>query len=380
MTTSLLEAARDLYSTIDANAIAAGSDPVSPDTVNALIDAGLYGVLVPREVGGAGLSVADTVDVFAEVARADGSTGWCLMAGAGVVSFFGAYAGDDFVSEMFARGVPTMAFGAPTTGFGVGARERDGYRVSGRFGFGSGVNHARWVGVAFSPESTESDLSQVLFGAVPADQVKLLGNWNVMGLESTASYDYEVEDAYVPDDATFSFAAPLRKRGAPLFELGILPLTAAGHAGFAIGCVRRMLDELTELAIKKARFGADSALAGSERFQHALGSLDGRARAGAAWVREAYTRAERSAAERGVPDPRTVLDARQAVVHVTQDGAAIAREIYLLAGTSALREGPLQRFFRDLHAASQHFVAGSSPTLELAQYMLGGAQSSDADS
>ena len=136
---------------------------------------------------------------------------------------------------------------------------------------------------------------------------------------------------------------------------------------------------MTELAITKARFGASSTLAGSERFQHALGSLDGRARAGAAWVREAYTRAERSAADRGRPDPRAVLDARQAVVHVTQDGAAIAREIYLLAGTSALRTGPLERFFRDMHAASQHFVAGTSPTLELAQQMLGGAQSSSAD-
>ncbi len=68
------------------------------------------------------------------------------------------------------------------------------------------------------------------------------------------------------------------------------------------------------------------------------------------------------------------------MVHVTQDGAAIAREVYLLAGTSALREGSLQRFFRDMHAASQHFVAGSSPTLELAQYMLGGVQASEANS
>ena len=147
MTTSLLDAARDLYATIDANAVAAASDPVPLDTVNALQGAGLYGVLVPREAGGAGLSVVDAVDVIAEVARADGSTGWCLMAGAGVVSFFGAYASEDFVSEMFAQGVPTMAFGAPTTGFGAGVRDRAGYRVSGRFGFGSGVNHARWVGV-----------------------------------------------------------------------------------------------------------------------------------------------------------------------------------------------------------------------------------------
>lgn len=372
MTQSLLDAARDLYSSIDANAVAAGSAPVPAETVDALVDAGLYGVLVPREAGGAGLSVVEAIDAIAEVSRADGSAGWCLMAGAGVVSFFGAYARDDFVAEMFDGGVPTMAFGAPTTGYGKGVRDGDGYRVSGRFGFGSGIHRARWVGAAFSPEGTEGDLGRVLFGAVPADRVELLGNWDVMGLGSTASYDYEVKDAFVPEGATYSFTAPVRRRGRPLFELGILPLTAAGHAGFAIGAVRRMLDELAKLAITRARFGASSTLAGSERFQHALGTLEGRARAAACWVREAYARAERFAEEHGRPDPRSVVDARQAVVHVTQEGADIARQVYLLAGTAALRDGPLQRFFRDMHAASQHFVAGASATLELAQHLLAG--------
>jgi len=159
MTNKLLDTARDLYPMIDANAVAAGNDPVPDDTVRALLDAGLYGVLVPREAGGAGLSVADAIDVIAEVSRADGSTGWCLMAGAGVVSFFGAYAGEDFVARMFAEGVPPMAFGAPTTGFGTGRREGDGYRVSGRFGFGSGRRGRCRIGsrrdvvsrVAFAP-------------------------------------------------------------------------------------------------------------------------------------------------------------------------------------------------------------------------------------
>jgi hypothetical protein len=42
---------------------------------------------------------------------------------------------------------------------------------------------------------------------------------------------------------------------------------------------------------------------------------------------------------------------------VNQDGADIARQAYLLAGTRALRAGPIQRGFRDLHAGSQHFYA-----------------------
>jgi alkylation response protein AidB-like acyl-CoA dehydrogenase len=61
---------------------------------------------------------------------------------------------------------------------------------------------------------------------------------------------------------------------------------------------------------------------------------------------------------------------RQATVHVTQEGAAVTRDAYLLAGTTALRDGPLQRCFRDIHAGSQHFFASPASTLDMARDLL----------
>lgn len=61
---------------------------------------------------------------------------------------------------------------------------------------------------------------------------------------------------------------------------------------------------------------------------------------------------------------------RQACVHINRGGADIAREAYLLAGTRALRDGPLQRAFRDLHAGSQHFFASPASTIDLARSLL----------
>jgi alkylation response protein AidB-like acyl-CoA dehydrogenase len=95
----LLAAARELYPSIDARAAKAGNDPVPAETIEALRRAGLFGAMTPRALGGAELALVDAIDVFAEVARADGSTGWCLMAGASAVAYFGAYASDEFAAR-----------------------------------------------------------------------------------------------------------------------------------------------------------------------------------------------------------------------------------------------------------------------------------------
>jgi len=89
----LFSAARDLRSTIDANARKAGANPVPKETVGALLDAGLYGLMTPKELGGAELPILEVIDVVEEVSRADGSAGWCLMAGATTAAYFGSYAG-----------------------------------------------------------------------------------------------------------------------------------------------------------------------------------------------------------------------------------------------------------------------------------------------
>jgi len=149
-------------------------------------------------------------------------------------------------------------------------------------------------------------------------------------------------------------------------------LTSAGHAGVALGIVRRALDELTEIARAKQRMGAATALRDSERFLIELANLEARARSASAWVHERFAAAERTAVETGSADPFEVALARQATVHATQDGADVVRRAYLLAGTDALRAGPLQTCFRDIHAASQHFFAGDMAAIELGRSLLAG--------
>lgn len=366
----VLERARAVAPVVDEEARRAPAQPVSKAAVEALRRAGLYGVMTPRELGGAELPLTGAIRVFAEISRADGSAGWCLMAGVSAVAYFGAYCPDSFTRRLFAAGVPLVAGQfAPN---GRGRRVEGGYRLSGRYQFGSGIHCAEWVGAGFLVEVPEGQPPPYLFGLVPREEARILGNWDVLGLEATASYDYEIEDAFVPEDACFLFATPTRHRGGPVYDLGVIAQTAAGHAGFAMGVARRALDELREISKTKVRMGAGSFLAQDERFLFELGVLESRLRSASAWVLESFAGLEEAIARTGSLDPLLHDEVRQATVHVTQEGADIARRAYLLAGTTALREGPLQRCFRDLHAGSQHFFASPAPTLDWARRLVSG--------
>jgi len=366
--TATLDIARALNPTLREAAEAAPTEPLSAEAVRLVTDAGLHRISTPREVGGLELPLEEQMDVLAEVARADGSAGWCLLANAVTIAFFGAWCGDSFAERLFADGVPLAAGQfAPN---GVAVPDGDGYRVTGDYQFGSGINHSSWVGAGTITQEGEGLEPRFLFALMPIEEVELRGNWDVLGLQATASWDYAVRDVWVPDDATFDFFAPVRRRGGPMYDLGVLCLTAVGHAGFALGVTRRAIEELLAVARDKHRMGAAAPLKDRERFVLAVGELESRFRAAEAWVRRAVADAEASALA-GAPDPSAVTACRQATVHLTQEGADIARQAYLLAGTTALRDGPLQRAFRDLHAGSQHFFASDAATIDFGRELLG---------
>jgi alkylation response protein AidB-like acyl-CoA dehydrogenase len=372
MPTEHLRTARELRPLIDRNAARVDGAPMSRESVDALANAGLFGIMTPRELGGLELPLLEVLDIVAEVAWADGSSAWCLMAGASTAGYFGAYCPDDFVKEAFASGIPLVAGQLFPNGTAADDGDGDGYRITGKYQFGSGINHSSWaaVGALTTPFDNAGEQAEMISAMMPIDRAEIKGNWEVLGLQATASYDYDVTDVRVAKSATFKLLTPTRYRGGVMYELGVLPLTAVAHAAFAIGVVRRALDELVSIARSKHRMGASSSLADSDYFLNELGTLEGRFRAAEAWVRESIAAMERNILETGAGDPTLANAVRQATVHVTQDGADIVRGAYRLAGTSALRRGPLERCFRDIHAGSQHFFASPAPTMDFARDLM----------
>ena len=89
---------------------------------------------------------------------------------------------------------------------------------------------------------------------VPRAEVDLLGNWDVLGLRATNSYDYRI-DTDVPAHATFEFFSPTRYRGGPMYDLGVIILTEMGHTGWTMGVIRRAVDEAVAIARGRSPHG-----------------------------------------------------------------------------------------------------------------------------
>ncbi|MEQ8839955.1 MAG: acyl-CoA dehydrogenase family protein [Acidimicrobiales bacterium] len=372
----LLDAARDLRRTLDAEgekAEAAGS-PMTDEAVRVCKEANLYGALVAKEVGGAELSALDSLDVFTELARADGSIGWVVMAGSTATAYFSSYCPDSFTDVMFADGVPLVAGQFAPNGTAV--PKGDGFDITGNYSFGSGLEHADWAGSGSFTTPEEGD-PDYIFAVVPKSEADIVGNWNVMGLRSTASYDYKI-DSHVPADRTFSMFGFTRHRGGKQFDLGILHLTEIGHAGWALGVVRRAIDEAAVIAKTKQRMTGKTGLAEDPRFQYDLAEAESLFRAGDLWIRSSFAKAEASALD-GAPDQTLVGEALQATSWFTQQATESLQKLYRHIGTTALRDGAFQRAFRDIHAGSQHAMVSPAHTFAFAEGMLGAAPEAAVD-
>ena len=269
MTADLIERTRKLTPLIEGAADRTEELGTMPDdVVEALADAGLFWILVPEELGGSEADIVTALAVFEELARADGSVGWSLMANATSSCFAAIYTGDEAAEAMFAA--PVRSGGRPGIHAGmfgpIGTLTVDdgGVRVDGNYSFGSGCGHADWfaaggmVDGGDGPAVDEYGLPDMRVSFLPRDQVQVTGNWDVLGLGGTGSFDYRVDDRHVDDPFTFQLLTASPQRGGPGYGIGLFALTAAGHAGFALGVGRRALDEVLDIARSKQRLGGDA--------------------------------------------------------------------------------------------------------------------------
>jgi alkylation response protein AidB-like acyl-CoA dehydrogenase len=378
-----LAAARGLAKLVEAEAEAGESAcEITPKVVDALADAGLFGLMVPKVLGGTEAGLLTTLEVFEELSRADGSTGWSLLANASTSSFAGAYTGDEAAQTMFGgpgRAIHAGMFAPVGSSEIVGADgERAGYRISGHYRFGSGSEHATWMGggtfekrngeLALDPES---GMPVIRAFFVPKDRVEMRGNWDVMGLVGTGSFDYEVPEQFVEAGYTFPLLTPTVNRGGPIYRLGVLGLTSAGHAAFALGVGRHALDEVAEIARSKQRLGA-TPVHDQQLFQYDYAFHDAALLSARAFVFDVFGTAETTVESGADPTMLELQRLRQATTYATKVAADAVRFAYLWAGSDALRSpSALQRCFRDIHAGTQHVFVDNNTFTVTTQLLLG---------
>ena len=358
----LLTAVTGLLPLLEREAPAAeAAGHLAPAVHKALVEHRLFRLWIPRSFGGLQTDLITGLRVVELLARGDGATGWTVMLGAGA-GRFAAFLEPDTAAEVFR---PEDAFIAGSSApSGVARRVEGGYRVNGRWRYGSGAHHATWFTANCfvhdehgAPEQATAGEPLIRAVAVPAAEVTIHRTWLVTGMRGTGSDDFEISDRFVPMDRTFSLAADSAREEGPLYRLPFMSVAELAFGAVSLGIGRRALDEFATLAATKRPTGSTQLLRDDGDIQARYGRAEAAVRAARAYLYHSAERLWSTVAAGDDPPDDQIVDARIAAVDATARCAAAIDRLQRRTGMSSLYSASaFGRAWRDIHAATQNVV------------------------
>lgn len=331
---------------------------VPPQTIDELLDAGLFDVLKPRAFGGQELGLAALVEVTATLAAACGSTGWVygVLGGHGwLLNLFPIEAQQEVLADPRALSATVFRLNGQAT------RVDGGYRLEGATGrFCSGIDHASWIIVGNSVVDA-SGAPEPRFFVVPREDVEIVDDWYSLGLRGTGSRSIRIADAFIPERRSVAVEA-LSKGQAPgaefhkarLYRVPFQLVAPFSIIGAPLGIARGALDVFAsglkpwleastevELAAKAATF---------TRLAQASAEID------AAY---ALVLADAACIDSMKDTPSALERARmpRGWAYAAQTARAAVSNLFAAAGGSAtFDDSEIQRLWRDVNSAAQHYA------------------------
>jgi alkylation response protein AidB-like acyl-CoA dehydrogenase len=334
----------------------------------------LFAILQPQRWGGLELPMQAALDVIEALSAVDGSAGWCLLKGS-TSNQLAAYLPQTGAAAIWAD--PRIVVGGSFNPKGTAVMVDGGYRLTGRWDWGTGTTHSAWImgGAVVIDGATGAPLPAPHGGPTiktlffPRGQVTFFDTWHTHGMRGTGSLDFAVTDVLVPADRAID--GPMAR---PVIETAhtSVPLIAqvmVPHAAVAIGIARGAMAAFVNLARGKTALMASSKLAEDKLVQdgvgRALALIDGA---------RAYVQA--SVARAWSPDatpadyPALSLSAVQAT-HACVEAVDI---LYRLAGGSVVAsDSAITRAWHDIHVAASHFLVNHDKYGGAGKALLAGA-------
>jgi alkylation response protein AidB-like acyl-CoA dehydrogenase len=338
------------------------------DVVGSLRATGVFRMGFARDWGGPELNSIEQTEVIEALSYGDPAAGWCAMIGSDT-GLYAAFLDSGVAERMF----PSLDMVTAGLLFPSGHAEivSGGYRLTGRWQFGSGITHADWVvSGAFRyrdrtpvPGPPGIPHSSVLL-MVPKSDVEVLDTWHTTGLAGSGSCDYTITDVFVPAERTFLFADVSGRTGVlaqPEVHMRNMP-------GVPLGTARAALDHAREAAIAAGRFD-------DYRTQITLADCEADFAATRHGVYGALRRQHEVLAAGGTLDDLTALERAALPLsrrHAFRTARSIVTRLYDLFQTSAIyRPSPLDRWLRDTTTMCQHIVAQDRILQTAGAYLLG---------
>jgi alkylation response protein AidB-like acyl-CoA dehydrogenase len=341
------------------------------EVVDLLRSTGVFRMGFSRRRGGPELSSIEQTEVIEALSYADASVGWCAMIGMDS-GLYASFLDEDVARRMF----PSVDMITAGLLFPVGRAEvvPGGYRLSGRWAFGSGIGHSDWVvSGAFiyrdgEPEpGPDGDPHDSRLMMVPREQVTLIDTWHTTGLAGSGSCDYVISDVFVPQEHTLTFDT-VRSGSGPLAQPEV---HMRNMPGVPLGVARAALDHAR--AVASSRSYPPTA---AYRMQVGLAECEADFAATRHGVYGALRRQWDVLAAGGelsdlTPDERAALPLSR--LHCFRTARSIVARLYdLLQTASIYRSSPLDRWLRDTTTMCQHVVAQDRILQTAGAHLLGG--------
>jgi alkylation response protein AidB-like acyl-CoA dehydrogenase len=365
---SLITAAKQLYSVLDASWAESERDRRVPHgVVEEMRRAGLFRMVVPTEFGGMAIDLRSFVEVLEIVARGNSAAAWDLAASS-VGTLFALGLPRKGLERVYAHG-PDVIFAGTATIDRDAAKavvSKEGYRVTGRWRFGSGCQDADWMIASAEvvdpqglPVGGDADL-EMRYVIFPRKEVQILDTWHVIGMRGTGSHDWAVTDAFVPDFLTENSRlvqgpnVPRPWQGA-LYRVPLASITALHFSAVATGLARRAIDTLVELANVKTPHRAPGLLNSRVQVQDALARAEVALESARAYRDQVVDDAWRTVEGGNSLSLEQRARIRLAGTNAAEGAAKAVDLMYAAGGTTSIEEEfPLSRFFRDVHVIAQH--------------------------
>ncbi len=326
--------------------------------MQAIADTGLYRFFVPKRYGGAEYPLTSFVEVGLLLGEACTSTAWvttfCMEHNWMLAQF-----PIDTQDELFGASPWIIAPGVISPN-GRARTHQDGYLLTGRWQWGTGVMHADWALLSGIVEETR----EVRLFAVPIDQVEILDNWDPDGMAATGSHDMQVHEIFVAARFSQSVGAMTIGRGvgalvhqSPMFCMPMMPILYLAAAAPAIGAARAMLKRFVERASARTRFGTRTRQSESNLTHVRVGEATAQLEMAVLIAQNVARETMEWGENKEVCPLSERVRHRLLMAQAVRIARDVVRDLFEASGASAhhLHE-PMQRIHRDVHTIAAHTV------------------------
>lgn len=356
--------ARALVPVLRARAAAAETLRRIPDeTIADLHASGIFRMLQPKRVGGSELPYRALVELGAILAEGCGSTAWVVTNLAShhwMLAMWPREAQD----EVWGQSPDALIASALVFPSGKAVAVEGGFRLSGRWPFSSGIDPSRWNFVGGIVHDARDKPTEQRIFLVAASDYQIIDTWYATGLRGTGSKDIQMTDVVVPTHRTLPLSAIAGGTApgcvdnpAPLYRLPVLGLFAFVVGGVSLGLARGAITDFTQSMHARVATYSGRRLADLANLQLKIGEASALADTAEALMLKACDEATQLIEAGSMPSIEQKARWRRNGAYAASLCTEAVNLLFAATGGGGVYlDQPIQRAFRDAHAANAHYA------------------------